>query len=64
MLHRYLYKGPVMRFNTCVDPHWEAETMAENEKKAINNLAFRYKKKLGLAPKTKITLPGDLYIIN
>ena len=39
MLHRYLYKGPVMRFDTCVDSHWEAETMAENEKKAINNFS-------------------------
>ena len=58
--HRYLYRGPVMKFNTCVDHCWEAETLAPSEKKARTNLEFRFKKEMGLMPNVKITLPNKV----
>lgn len=31
---RYIYKGPVMEFNTLLADIWEGETVAPSEKKA------------------------------
>lgn len=59
-MDRYIYEGPVMMFDTCIDQFWRAETYAESEKKARNNLSYRYKKETGLAAGSKITLPGKL----
>lgn len=59
-MDRYIYEGPVMVFGTCIDPFWRAYTYAESEKKARNNLAYRYKKETGRAAGSKITLPGKL----
>lgn len=58
--YKYTYEGPVMLFNACIDPHWSAVTYAPTEKKARNNLAYRYKKETGKAAGSNITLPGKL----
>lgn len=62
-LHKYLYEGPVMMFDNCIDPRWEGVTMAPSEKKARNNLTYRYKQLTGHVPGTKISLPGKLKLI-
>lgn len=54
----YAYKGPVMKFDICVERNWEATTWAPSEKKARSNLAFRYKKDHGLERTASISLPG------
>jgi hypothetical protein len=54
----YIYEGPVMAFERCVDAHWRAETRAVSEAKARANLEYRYKKMTGRSQDSKITLPG------
>lgn len=62
--HKYLYDGPVMEFDRCIDEHFKGETMAPTEYKAKINLAYQYKKKYGRTPGTKISLPGKLTMIS
>lgn len=59
----YIYKGPVMLFDNCIEQSWTAETWAESEKKARNNLAYRYKMDHDLASRAKISLPGRLSVV-
>ena len=59
-MNRYIYSGPVLRFNTCIDNNWKCETYAVSEKKARSNLAYRYKQQAGLVARTDIKLPGKL----
>lgn len=62
IMHRYVYEGPVMQFENCIEKRWKSETYAPSEKKALSNLAYRYKKAHGLQPGVKIELPGKLKI--
>lgn len=62
--HKYLYDGPVMEFDRCIDSHWKGETMAPTETKAKTNLAYQYKKMYGRTPATKISLPGKITVIS
>lgn len=62
--HKYVYDGPVMMFDTCIDFHWTGETMAPTEKKAKSNLAYQYKKATNKLPSSKITLPGKITMVN
>lgn len=39
---RYIYKGPVMEFNTLLADIWEGETVAPSEKKARSNLTYQF----------------------
>lgn len=55
-MNTYIYHGPVYKFETCIDPNWEAVTSAKSKAKALNNLRYRVKKELGLIPSTKIIL--------
>lgn len=59
----YSYRGPVMVFDKCVEHYWTGETTAASEKKARSNLAYQYKKEMGLIPQTKVSIPGKLKII-
>lgn len=63
-MHKYMYDGPVMIFDTCVNNHWKAETMAVSEKKAKSNLAYQYKKRTNITLDTKVTLPGKIKMID
>ena len=54
----YIYQGPVMLFDNCVERSWKAQTWAVSEQKARNNLTFRYKQDHNLAAQAKISLPG------
>lgn len=60
MAEKYIYNGPVIKFNTCIQSRWSAETYAVSPTKARSNLVYRYKKENGFANTAKITLPGEL----
>lgn len=60
MVEKYIYNGPVMKFDTCIQNRWPAETYAPSAAKARSNLVYRFKKENGLANSAKITLPGEL----
>lgn len=63
-MSKYHYCGPVKEFETVINHKWEADTHAFSEKKARNNLTYRYKREHGKAPDVKITLPGKLEVID
>ena len=60
MAEKFIYNGPVMKFDTCIKDRWSAETFAPSAAKARSNLAYRFKKENGFASSAKITLPGEL----
>ena len=59
----YSYDGPVLEFERIIANHWKASTYAESEKKARCNLAHQFKQQYGRVPRSKISLPGKLTII-
>ena len=59
----YHYNGPVLEFDKIVANHWSASTRAESEKKARSNLAYQFKMENGKVPRSMITIPGKLNII-
>ena len=59
----YHYNGPVLEFDKIVANHWSASTRAESEKKARSNLAYRFKMENGKMPRSMITIPGKLNIV-
>lgn len=62
---RFIYTGPVLRFDKIVNSNWSAITTAPTPAKALNNLKFRAKKELKLDITTKIELsPVCLKIIS
>lgn len=60
MKERYLYEGPVMMFGQIVQEKWFADTFAVSPKKALSNLAYRWKREHGKTADAKVTLPGRL----
>lgn len=62
-MKQYKYTGPVKEFDKIVSNNWEAETRAESEAKARNNLTFRYKALTGRSRFSKISLPGELKVV-
>jgi len=63
-MHRYIYDGPVMAFNTCIATRWRGETLAVSEGKAKSNLAYQFKKNSNRTAGTNIVLPGKVKRIN
>lgn len=59
----YSYDGPVLEFERIIANHWKASTRAESEKKARCNLAHQFKQQYGRVPRSKITVPGKLIIV-
>ena len=62
--HKYSYDGPVMFFDKLVADHWKGETIAPSEKKARCNLSYQAKKQMQLIAGTKVTLPGEIKMVN
>ena len=56
----YEYAGAVLNFDIYIEHNWKSVTQAPNEKRALSNLAYRYKKDHNLSPQAKIVLPGKL----
>lgn len=63
MMKLYSYDGPVMAFDKIVANHWKASTYAVSEAKARCNLAHQFKQETGRVPRSNITIPGKLIII-
>lgn len=59
----YFYDGPVLEFDKVISDRWSASTRAESEKKARSNFAYQFKMQYGKVPRSKITIPGKLTII-
>ena len=59
-MNQYSYDGVVKEFDTIISNRWHGSTYAASEKKARNNLIYRYKREHGKSPDSKITLPGKL----
>lgn len=62
--HKYTYDGPVLEFDRCVADHWKGETMAPSAKKARSNLTYQYKKQNNRNTGTKVTLTGEVKMVN
>lgn len=62
-MNSYYYNGPVMEFDKVIADKWSASTRATSEKKARSNLAYQFKLQNGKAPRSKITIPGELKIV-
>ena len=62
-MNLYYYNGPVLEFEKVVAYHWSASTRAPTEKKARSNLAYQFKMETGRMPRSKITIPGKLKIV-
>lgn len=60
---RYSYKGPVLEFDRIVAHMWTAETSATSKRKAKSNLAYRFKRETNRIATAKITLPGELAVV-
>lgn len=60
---KYAYDGPVLIFDRRVANRWQCKTTAVSERKARNNLLYRWKKENGYAPNTKVSLPGKITIV-
>ncbi len=63
-MNSYAYSGPVMEFGRCIAHNWVGETTAVSDKKAKSNLAYQFKFVNNKSVNSKITLPGELKIIN
>lgn len=62
-MNRYVYNGPVESFDKPIADQWYGETLASSEKKAKSNLTYQFKKCNNLLPTAKISLPGEIKII-
>nr|WP_296955054.1 hypothetical protein [uncultured Mediterraneibacter sp.] len=62
--HKYAYDGPVLAFDKIVSERWRGETMAPTKKKAKSNLTYQFKKQNNRLPGTRITLPGEIKMVN
>lgn len=62
-MNLYFYNGPVLEFERIITERWSASTRAVSEKKARCNLAHQFKLQSGRAPRSKISIPGKLTII-
>lgn len=56
----YTYEGAVSQFGRITVPNWKSLTFAASEKQARSNFQFQAKRMLGLAPQSKVDLPGRL----
>ena len=63
MMNKYSYNGPVMEFDRCIANKWRGETMAVSEKKAKSNLVYQFKRKNNRAAATRISLPGNVELV-
>lgn len=62
--HKYVYDGPVLIFDRLVTDHWKGETVAPSVNKARSNLTYQFKKQNNRIVSNKITLPGEIKMVN
>lgn len=59
----YSYNGPVLEFDRIITTRWKASTYAASEKKARSNLAYQFKQQYDRAPRSRISVPGKLTVV-
>jgi hypothetical protein len=59
-MQKYIYEGPVLLFDKCIDNNWHAETIAESEKRARCNFAYQYKNTHNFSYNARIVMPGKI----
>ena len=62
-MNKYIYKGPIKRFDTIVETNWIVTTYAASETKARSNLAYQYKKNNNLTAGARVSLPGKIELV-
>lgn len=62
--HKYVYDGPVMIFDRLVADHWKGETIAPSEKKARSNLTYQFKRQNNKIAGSRVSLPGQIKMVN
>lgn len=62
-MNLYSYDGPVKEFDDIISNRWQATTYAVSEKKARNNLVYRYKKEHGKTANSMIKLTGTIKLV-
>ena len=63
-MHKYMYDGPVLSFDTLIADHWRGETRAPSESKAKSNLKYQFKKQNNKIAGSKIELPGKIMSVD
>jgi len=56
VMTKFTYNGPVLMFGRVVCSKYFAQTMAVGVKKALSNIAYRYKKEYGLVAGAQVTV--------
>ena len=56
--------GAVTSFGPILSNRWTGRTCAVSEEKARNNLAFQFKKQMGLVLAVPVSLPGKVELQN
>lgn len=62
--HKYVYNSPIFEFDNLVADHWKGETMAPTARKAKSNLSYQYKKQNNRNAGVRVSLPGDIKMVN
>ena len=62
-MNKYIYKGPIKKFDTMVETNWTGTTYAISETKARSNLAYQYKKNNNLTARARVSLPGKIELV-
>lgn len=62
-MNKYIYKGPIKKFDAVVETNWTGTTYAISETKARSNLAYQYKKNNNLVARTRVLLPGKIELV-
>lgn len=62
--YKFVYDGPVLEFDRLIADHWKGETIAPTAKKAKSNLSYQFKKQNNRLPGTRVTLPGEIKMVN
>jgi hypothetical protein len=62
--HLYRYIGPVLLFDRVIASEWSGETKAPTARKAKSNLIYQFKKQSNRLPSSRITLPGEIKMVN
>lgn len=52
----YNYEGPVVAFGKVIANKWKGETVATSRAKALNNLAYQFKKEAKMVPASRVNL--------
>ena len=59
-MKKFVFKGSIMCFQNILEQNVVLETQAISLSKAVNNLKYQAKQRLGMKPNSKLTLFGKI----